>query len=103
MLPIHDHHVRELTIKVLERTIRLRTAFPETTSAEVAEVAFEGVEGYVFRGDVLGTVLFDVEHVDALTLYRNAGYENVREEIADAASNKTLGGGIRRYHFTKRL
>lgn len=40
---------------------------------------------------------------DALALYRNAGYENVREEIADAASNKTLGGGIRRYHFTKRL
>lgn len=40
---------------------------------------------------------------DALALYRNAGYEKVREEIADAASNKTLGGGIRRYHFTKRL
>lgn len=40
---------------------------------------------------------------DALTLYRNAGYEAVREEIADAASNKTLGGGIRRYHFIKRL
>lgn len=40
---------------------------------------------------------------DALALYRNAGYENVREEIADASSNKTLGGGIRRYHFTKRL
>ena len=40
---------------------------------------------------------------DALVLYRNAGYENVREEIADATSNKTLGGGIRRYYFTKRL
>ncbi|MDI3564242.1 GNAT family N-acetyltransferase [Bradyrhizobium sp. Arg816] len=40
---------------------------------------------------------------DALELYRRAGYENEREEIADAASNKTLGGGIRRYHFTKRL
>jgi putative acetyltransferase len=40
---------------------------------------------------------------DALVLYRSAGYQNVREEIADAASNKTLGGGIRRYHFTKRL
>ena len=40
---------------------------------------------------------------DALALYRNAGYENVREEIADAASNKTLGGGIRRFHFAKRL
>jgi putative acetyltransferase len=40
---------------------------------------------------------------DALALYRNEGYENVREEIPDAASNKTLGGGIRRFHFSKRL
>lgn len=40
---------------------------------------------------------------DALALYRNADYEAMREEIADAASNKTLGGGIRRYHFIKRL
>ena len=40
---------------------------------------------------------------DALALYRSAGYETAREEIADAASNKTIGGGIRRYHFTKRL
>lgn len=40
---------------------------------------------------------------DALALYRSAGYEIVREEIADATSNKTLGGGILRYHFTKRL
>jgi hypothetical protein len=36
-----------------------------------------------------------------LALYQNAGYELVREEIATDASNKTLGGGIRRYHFTK--
>jgi GNAT superfamily N-acetyltransferase len=40
---------------------------------------------------------------DALSLYRNAGYRQVREEVAVAASNKTLGGGIRRYHFTKAL
>ena len=40
---------------------------------------------------------------DALSLYRNAGYQLVREEVAVAASNKTLGGGIRRYHFTKTL
>jgi len=39
----------------------------------------------------------------ALALYQNAGYELVREEVAMAASNKTLGGGIRRYHFTKAL
>ncbi len=40
---------------------------------------------------------------DALSLYRNAGYRLVREEVAVAASNKTLGGGIRRYHFSKAL
>ena len=40
---------------------------------------------------------------EALALYRNAGYEQVREEIAVVASNKALGGGIRRYHFSKAL
>ncbi|RTL71372.1 MAG: N-acetyltransferase [Hyphomicrobiales bacterium] len=39
----------------------------------------------------------------ALALYRNSGYVLVREETATKASNKTLGGGIRRYHFTKAL
>jgi hypothetical protein len=40
---------------------------------------------------------------EALALYRNAGFELVREEVAEAASNKTVGGGIRRFHFTKAL
>ncbi len=40
---------------------------------------------------------------DALRLYRNAGYKLLREEIAAEQSNKTLGGGIRRYYFSKTL
>ena len=40
---------------------------------------------------------------EALAFYRNAGYALVREEVALTASHKTLGGGIRRYHFTKAL
>jgi putative acetyltransferase len=40
---------------------------------------------------------------DALSFYRTSGYQLVREEVALSASNKTLGGGIRRYHFTKSL
>ena len=40
---------------------------------------------------------------EALALYQNAGYQRVREEIAVVGSNKSLGGGIRRYHFTKAL
>jgi GNAT superfamily N-acetyltransferase len=38
---------------------------------------------------------------EALSLYRNAGYELVRDEVAVATSNKTVGGGIRRYYFSK--
>ena len=40
---------------------------------------------------------------DALRLYRSSGYTLVHEEIVAEQSNKTLGGGIRRYHFTKAL
>src|SRR6185312_9470895 len=40
---------------------------------------------------------------EALALYRGAGYRETREEIADAASNKTVGGGIRRFYFSKTL
>jgi putative acetyltransferase len=39
----------------------------------------------------------------AITLYERAGYELVREAVAVDASNKTIGGGIRRYYFEKVL
>ena len=39
----------------------------------------------------------------ALSLYRNAGYHADRQEVAEEASNKTIGGGITRYHFRKDL
>ena len=39
----------------------------------------------------------------ALALYRAEGFRYVREETAEAKSNKTIGGGIVRYHFEKRL
>lgn len=39
----------------------------------------------------------------ALAFYRKSGYRLVREETGAAQSNKTVGGGIRRYHFEKAL
>lgn len=39
----------------------------------------------------------------ALVLYRSAGYCEVRQEVATQATNKTLGGAIRRFHFEKAL
>lgn len=40
---------------------------------------------------------------EALSLYRASGYRLIRDEVATAASNKTVGGGIRRFHFSKAL
>jgi GNAT superfamily N-acetyltransferase len=39
----------------------------------------------------------------AIALYKNAGYGLVRQEIAEIASNKTVGSGIRRFYFEKVL
>jgi len=39
----------------------------------------------------------------ALALYKAAGYRLLGEEIAETASNKTIGSGIRRYYFEKTL
>lgn len=39
----------------------------------------------------------------ALALYTRTGYRLLREAVAERASNKTLGGGIRRYYFEKDL
>lgn len=39
----------------------------------------------------------------ALAFYRREGYALIREETGAAQTNKTVGGGIRRYHFEKRL
>lgn len=37
----------------------------------------------------------------ALALYRGAGFRFVREEVAETASNRTVGAGLRRLHFEK--
>jgi len=39
----------------------------------------------------------------ALSLYRNAGYRLLREEVAEMGSNKTVGSGMRRFYFQKVL
>ena len=39
----------------------------------------------------------------ALALYRAQGYRLDREEVAEEQTNRTVGGGIRRYHFVKNL
>jgi GNAT superfamily N-acetyltransferase len=39
----------------------------------------------------------------AIALYRSTGYRLLREVVATEPSNKTIGGGIRRFEFEKAL
>ena len=39
----------------------------------------------------------------AIKLYKQAGYKLIKKVIADQGSNKTIGGGVLRYHFEKSL
>lgn len=75
---IHDHHILELNVDAVARMIRLRTAYPERSGPDFANVVFEGVEGYTFRGDALDTILDDIEAVDPMSLYREHAVEMQR-------------------------
>src|SRR5688572_16921310 len=83
---IHDHHIRDLTVNAAERTIRVRTAYPESAGPDGATVVFEDVQGYVFRGDALGTILFEIELVDPFELYREHSAE-MQRVYADAGGH----------------
>ena len=39
----------------------------------------------------------------ALALYKAQGYRLVGEEVAEEQTNRTVGGGIKRFHFEKEL
>jgi putative acetyltransferase len=41
--------------------------------------------------------------VAAMRLYESSGYRVVRKEAAAAASHKSVGAGLARYHYEKAL
>jgi hypothetical protein len=73
MISLHDHFVRQFSIDADTKELWLRTAYPQAPGPYFAEAKFEGVEAYLMVGDALGTIIFDVEEVDALSLYDEFG------------------------------
>jgi GNAT superfamily N-acetyltransferase len=70
----------------------------------IAQVMLQFAEDYCRANDLHRLDLSTSEiQPDALAFYRQAGYNLIREEIADAESNKTIGGGIRRSYYEKTL
>jgi GNAT superfamily N-acetyltransferase len=76
---------------------------PEARRRGIAHAMLRFAEAETVRCGADRLVLSTSElQAEALALYRSAGYQLLREEIATEASNKALGGGLRRFHFEKR-
>ncbi|MBK0400265.1 GNAT family N-acetyltransferase [Limibaculum sp. M0105] len=77
---------------------------PAARRGGVARSMLARAEAEARRAGAVWLVLSTSEVQEAaLAFYRRAGYRLTREEVADTASNKTVGGGIRRFHFEKPL
>lgn len=77
---------------------------PSARRQGIARLMLQSAEDECRRQGVSHLVLSTSEIQEAaLALYEESGYRLIREEIADAASNKTIGSGIRRYYFGKAL
>jgi putative acetyltransferase len=89
-----------------ETAMELRRMYvdPSVRRQGIARQMLEFAEDECRRRNVARLELSTAEiQSAAIALYESSGYRLVREEITDIASNKTVGSGIRRYHFTKRL
>lgn len=89
-----------------EGAMELRRMYvdPDRRRRGIARAMLAFAEDEARRASAREIVLSTSElQTEALALYRGAGYRETRAEIADAASNKTIGGGIRRFHFSKML
>jgi GNAT superfamily N-acetyltransferase len=76
---------------------------PSARRQGIARQMLQSAEDECRRRRVLRLTLSTAEiQVEALALYKAAGYKLLRETV-DTPSNKTVGSGIRRYYFEKAL
>jgi GNAT superfamily N-acetyltransferase len=77
---------------------------PQARRLGIARIMLDKAEAICRERGRLKMVLSTSElQPAAVGLYRAAGYRLVRQEIAAHASNKTIGGGIVRFHLEKWL
>jgi putative acetyltransferase len=89
-----------------ETAMELRRMYvdPSVRRQGIARQMLDFAEGECRRRNIARLELTTAEiQSAAIALYESSGYSLVREETADTASNKTVGSGIHRYHFAKRL
>jgi len=74
---VHDNYLLGYEVRHTVREIRLRTEFRHSDPPERTDVVFAGVVAYGFKHDALylGTILFDVEEVDPISIWQECAEE----------------------------
>jgi len=68
-ISVHDNWLVSYCVHAEKQEIRLHTLDPDPDPPEATEVLFRGVVGYQFEGDSFQNILFDVQEIEAQTLY----------------------------------
>lgn len=91
-------------VEECEMELRRMYVGPEFRRSGIARQMLDHAEDHC-RSNAINTLHLSTSELQlaALSLYKAAGYRLLREENAEAGTNKTIGGGIRRYYFCKDL
>ncbi|MCF8468311.1 MAG: GNAT family N-acetyltransferase [Sneathiella sp.] len=92
--------------KINDNDIELRRMYvdPGARRLGIARRMLSFAEQYSYRQGYVRLILSTSEiQQEAIALYKASGYRLERESIAEEISVKTVGSGLRRYHFSKTL
>jgi hypothetical protein len=102
---VHDNVLVSYEVLCEERRIVLHTEFREVKPPERTDVVFTGVEGYCFKDDAFGNILFDVvtvpvkeilkeQRAEIAESYQRSGAPGPWANDLDAASEVLRGRGV---------
>jgi hypothetical protein len=66
----HDYTIESLLVEATVRRLVLRARDAHAPGAPVLVAEFSGLVGYCLLGDVLGTIVFELEERDPVDLYK---------------------------------
>jgi hypothetical protein len=69
-IDFHDYSIESLLVEAKERRLVLRAFDPHAPSAPSLVAEFSGLAGYCLLGDVLGTIVFELEEREPFALYQ---------------------------------
>ncbi len=69
-IDFHDYTIESLFVEARVRRLVLRTFNAHAPSSPSLVAEFRGVAGYCLVGDVLGTIVFELEECQHIELYR---------------------------------